>query len=140
LAHEQDITVKDALDKDLIIPFRRTLRGDSLNRWNDIKTFLTSLVLTDNLDSIFWSSNENKIFSTKSIYRWLERNLAGSHNKWIWKAKVPLKIKVFLWQLCQDAILTRENMCKRNWPGSPRCSFCTLPESNNHPFFTCKIA
>jgi hypothetical protein len=30
----------------------------------------------------------------------LERNLAGSHNKWIWKTKVPLKIKVFLWQLC----------------------------------------
>jgi hypothetical protein len=47
---------------------------------------------------------------------------------------------VFLWQLCQDAILTGENMCKRNWPGSPRCSFCTLPESNNHLFYTCKIA
>jgi hypothetical protein len=67
ICQEQDITVKDALDKDLIIPFRRTLRGDSLNRWNDIKTFLTSLVLTDNPDSVFWSLNENKLFSKISL-------------------------------------------------------------------------
>jgi hypothetical protein len=68
-----------------------------------------------------------------------ERNIAGAQNKWIWKAKVPLKLKVFLWQLCQDVVLTRENMKKRNWPGAPRCSFCNLLESNNHLFFTCKI-
>jgi hypothetical protein len=51
--------------------------------------------------------------STKSNYLWLERNLVGSHNQWIWKAKIPLKIGAFLWQLCQDVVLTRENMKKK---------------------------
>jgi hypothetical protein len=105
-----------------------------------IQNILLSLNLSADPDSIFWSLNENNVFSTRSVYRWLERNIARSYNRWIWKAKFSLKIKVFLWQLCQDVVLTRENMKNRNWPGSPRCSFCNLLESNNHLFFTSKIA
>jgi hypothetical protein len=140
LCWEQKITIKDAFDNFLIISFRRVLRGESMNNWTHIQEILRSLVLSENPDSIYWSLNENKIFSTRSVYKWLERNLAGYHNKWIWKAKVPLKIKVFLWQLCQVVVLTRENMKKRNWSGSPRSSFCNLLESNHHLFFTCKVA
>ena len=44
----------------------------------------------------------------------------------IWKAIIPLKIKVFLWQLYQDAIQTRDNMRKRNWPRNSRCSFVII--------------
>jgi hypothetical protein len=59
----------------------------------------------------------NAKFSTKSVYYWLEKDLAGSNNKWIWKTKIPLKIKIFMWQLCRDALLTRENMKKRQCLG-----------------------
>jgi hypothetical protein len=83
---------------------------------------------------------QKKVFSTKSLYHWLERNLAGSHNKWIWKAKIPLKIKIFLSQICQDDVLTRENMKKRQWPGSPICYFCNHVETNDHLFFNCPIS
>jgi hypothetical protein len=34
-------------------------------------------------------------------------------NKRIWEAKIPLKIKIFLWLLQQDAILTKDNLIKR---------------------------
>jgi hypothetical protein len=74
------------------------------------------------------------------MYQHLEKNLAGSHNKWIWKAKVPLKIKIFLWQLFQNAILTRDNLKKRKWGGSPLCSFCQQEETMTHLFFECSNA
>jgi hypothetical protein len=70
----------------------------------------------------------------------MESNLAGANNKRIWKARLPLKIKIFLWQLNYDAILTRENMRKRNWPGCPNCSFCDNVEMAKHLFFSCGVA
>jgi hypothetical protein len=52
-------------------------------------SFLALDVSMDN-DFISWILNQNKILSTKSVYHWLEKNLARSHNKWIWKAKFLL--------------------------------------------------
>jgi hypothetical protein len=56
--------------------------------------------------------------------------------KWIWSTKLPLKIKKFMWQLFQDVVLTRDNMKKRKWPGSPICSICRQEETANHLFFS----
>jgi hypothetical protein len=33
----------------------------------------------------------------------------NERNKKLWKLKLPLKIKVFLWNLCRGAILTKDN-------------------------------
>lgn len=84
--------------------------------------------------------NANGRFTTKSLYCLLEKDVGGSNNKWIWEAKLPLKIKFFLWQLFQNAILTRDNLKKRNWPRSPICSFCNEHESLKHLFFGCSHA
>jgi hypothetical protein len=72
------------------------------------------------------------------MYQHIEKNLDGSHNKWIWKVKIPLKIKIFLWQLFQNAIL--DNLKKRNLVGSPLCSFCYQKETMRHLFFECSNA
>jgi hypothetical protein len=45
-------------------------------------------------------------------------------NKPIWKMRVPLKIKIFLWYLRKCIILTEDNLAKRNQTGSKRCCFC----------------
>jgi hypothetical protein len=47
--------------------------------------------------------NKNVKFSTKSVYILLEKNVAGATYKWIWSAKIPLKIKIFMWQFFQNA-------------------------------------
>uniref|UniRef100_A0A8R7UQF7 Reverse transcriptase zinc-binding domain-containing protein n=1 Tax=Triticum urartu TaxID=4572 RepID=A0A8R7UQF7_TRIUA len=91
-------------------------------------------------DQVYWGLNGNGRFSTKSMYKWLENPLSGCHYRWIWKAKIPLKIKIFLWQLSQDAVLTRQVMKERRWPGDPKCSFCDNTESSRHLFFTCPVA
>jgi len=62
------------------------------------------------------------------------------HFRHIWKAKIPYKIKIFVWLLEQNAILTKDNMIKRNWVGDPTCFFCSLPETRDHLFFECVVA
>jgi hypothetical protein len=50
-------------------------------------------------DVVFWALNKNGKFSTKSMYVFLEKSISGANYKWIWGAKLPLKIKIFMWQL-----------------------------------------
>jgi hypothetical protein len=51
-----------------------------------------------------------------------------------------LKIKIFLWQLSYDALLTRDNLKKRNWNGSPFIRFVTIVKMQIIFFFSCAIA
>ena len=50
-------------------------------------------------DVVYWGLSRNAKFSTKSMYKWLEKSLSGCSYKWIWEAKLPLKIQIFMWQL-----------------------------------------
>ena len=61
-----------------------------------------------------------------------------AHRK-IWKGKIPAKIKIFMWLLENNAILTKDNLIKRKWVGYPKCSFSDQNESINHLFFECCI-
>jgi hypothetical protein len=45
-------------------------------------------------------------------------------NCWAWKAKIPLKIKIFLWYLRNGVVLTKDNLVKRHWKGCTKCCFC----------------
>lgn len=74
------------------------------------------------------------------MYEHLENNIAGCDFRFIWSAKLPLKIQIFLWQLFQDAIITRDVMSRRKWKGNPRCSFCLDRETSQHLCFSCPVA
>jgi hypothetical protein len=54
--------------------------------------------------------------------------------KHIWQAKIPLKIKIFMW-LLQNTILTKDNLTRRNRKGSEIYAFYTEKESVEHLFF-----
>jgi hypothetical protein len=58
----------------------------------------------------------------------------------IWRVKLPLKIKIFLWFLKKGVILTKDNLAKRNWQGSKYCCFCSNFETIQHLFFECNYA
>ena len=49
-------------------------------------------------------------------------------SKHVWKVKVPLKVKVFMWFVHKQVILTKDNLSKRNWTGPTRYSFCDRDE------------
>lgn len=56
------------------------------------------------------------------------------------KSRVPLKIRVFLWQLLQDQILSREQLLKRNGPGDGKCILCGNIENADHVVLSCPVA
>jgi hypothetical protein len=58
----------------------------------------------------------------------------------LWKMKIPLKIKIFLWCLGKGVTLTKDNLSKRKWKGSNKCSFCNNDETIQHLFFNCHVA
>jgi zinc-binding in reverse transcriptase len=51
-----------------------------------------------------------------------------------WKLHLLLKIKLFMWLVSKNRILTKENLSKRGWIGAMQCCFCTADESVEHMF------
>lgn len=58
----------------------------------------------------------------------------------IWKSKVPLKIKFFLWQMVNDKLQVAGNQIKKAWKGDSKCCLCSCFESVDHVFFQCHLA
>ena len=58
----------------------------------------------------------------------------------IWRAKMPMKIKIFMWYLKRGVILTKDNLVRRNWNRENNCSFCHINESIQHLYFDCAYA
>jgi len=87
-----------------------------------------------------WNLWENKKFSVKSVCNELTKNEHGVFNKRIWTRKIPQKIKIFLWLLSKGALLTKDNLRRRNWNGDPSCAFCDCVETISHLFFQCPVA
>lgn len=57
--------------------------------------------------------------------------------KFIWKLKIPLKMKIYL-KRC--VILTKDNLAKRNQSGSKKYCLCDSNETIKHIFFECQHA
>ena len=60
--------------------------------------------------------------------------------KLLWKATMPLKIKIFMWQLQRNRLPSREQLLKRHGPSNGLCEVCRCLESVDHIFFSCVIA
>ena len=76
-----------------------------------------------------------RCFSVKSHYLGLINQNTPSLNKDLWKIKIPLKVKIFLWYLRRGVVLTKDNLAKRNWHGNQHCCFCHENEMIQHLFF-----
>jgi hypothetical protein len=59
---------------------------------------------------VIWRWSKNGVFSVRSVYDVITRGNAGPSYNRVWKAKIPEKIKVFMWLMEQEAILTKDNM------------------------------
>jgi hypothetical protein len=128
------------LDTNLNLSFRRTITGSKLVEWKKLLHLLTTVRFSPARDKFVWDGHKNGIFSVQSMYHLLMYNPNNNRNKMIWKLKIPLKIKVFLWNLGRGVILTKDNLAKKRWKGIMTCCFCNRNESIHHLFFDCYIA
>ncbi|KAE8772165.1 ABC transporter G family member 37 [Hordeum vulgare] len=58
----------------------------------------------------------------------------------LWKAPLPLKIKIFVWQLLRDRLPSRTEVLKRHGLGNGICPMCQVPETGSHILFSCVAA
>jgi hypothetical protein len=71
--------------------------------------------LSECKDFPLWRWAANKVFSVKSVYNHLTKNEVGVDYRRVWKAKLPEKIKIFMWFLEQKVVLTKDNTIRRKW-------------------------
>ena len=110
IARKKHQTVADVLSTHpLNISFRRALVGGKFRMWSD----LVALVLNVNLDGNV-NLGKHHVFSVKSMYRDIMQEGRLPEHSVLWKLRVPLKIKIFLWYLKKGATLTKDNLLKRN--------------------------
>ena len=74
------------------------------------------------------------------MYRTLIARLPSPRKNLIWKLRLPLNIKIFIWYLQKGVVLTKDNLACRQWRGSTKCCFCSLDETIQHLFFDCQMA
>ncbi len=56
----------------------------------------------------------------------------------LWKLKIPLKVKIFVWLVLRRRVLTVDLLLKRGWSGVDHCVMCRgAPESVDHLFLGC---
>ena len=120
------------------LQFNRQFTSIILSEWIQLLGFFPSHYLDSSPDRIIWRWTSSGLFTVQSLYKWLSfRGVTTNTCNTLWKAKIPLKIKVFIWLLRQDKILTKCNLQSRGWQDNIDCCFCGAPETVDHFFVTC---
>ncbi|MFB5604543.1 MAG: hypothetical protein ACE5RK_09090, partial [Candidatus Nitrosomaritimum aestuariumsis] len=137
--HKHDTVASVFRSVPLNISFRRSLTGDNLQSWYDLVSKIAHERLNEREDVFRWGLNQNGIFKVRTMYNAMTTGSIWS-NRLLWKLKLPLKIKIFLWYLNKCVTLIKDNLVRRNWTGSTSCAFCNREETIQHLFFECHYA
>jgi hypothetical protein len=57
----------------------------------------------------------------------------------MWRSKLPLKVKNFMWLVQRGRLQTANNLGRKQWKGSKFCQFCHVEESVDHLMFKCPV-
>jgi len=124
----------------LNISFGRALVDNKLTEWLSLVANISHVELVDGSDHFISSLTRLDLFSVRSLYLHLiDTNTPFRHRK-IWKIKIPLKIKNFLWFLQRGVVLTKDNLARKNWKESQKYIYCNGNESIQYLFIDCPLA
>jgi hypothetical protein len=140
ICNDQKISVAEAAVLGWRFTYRRWLTPDLIIQEAGILQILNHVRLSEEKDSPHWKWSKNGIFTVKSMYKHLCSNGRDRSFRHLWKSKIPLKIKVWLWMIWHNAIATKDNLIIRNWSGNSTCQFCSDQETISHLFFGCSAA
>lgn len=122
-----------------VIQFKYNLPTLLHSQWYELAAELNNVQLTNTPDQVKWLWEKSGKFSVKSVYDRMRSRELGKGYKHIWKARIPEKIMILMWLTEYRAILTKDNMIKRNWKCDPICYFCSEREGINHLMFECNV-
>ncbi len=138
----KSIKVCDCADQDRW-RWRMILRGACTRgpigrgRVTELKALVGNITPGDREDGVFWRWSKKGWFTVKSTYTFLidgglQDNLAFS----IWKLRLPPKVKIFIWSVLRNHLLTTDNLLKRGWTGNSLCVFCGVVAETTYHLFT----
>ncbi|KAJ3691188.1 hypothetical protein LUZ61_020352 [Rhynchospora tenuis] len=105
--------------------------------------FFSASVTIATDQSLTWRWTSQGTYTANSAYKVLaDTGVRCLYQARLWKTKVPPKIKIFLWLLLQDRLLTQENLILRGWPTIQSCTTCRslVMETSIHLFIQCPFA
>jgi hypothetical protein len=109
----------------LNVSFRRFLNDNNNVLWNDLVGRIMHIRLNDQNDVFSWNLHQHDKYTVHSLYLALINNgMANQMHNQIWRLKVRLKIKNFMWYMKKEVVLTKDNLARRHWDDSKQCSFC----------------
>jgi hypothetical protein len=85
-----------------VIRFRRLFYGETLTQWDESKRMADNIQQDDHKkDIVKWTIGQSGIFRVKELYLQLRSDGIYPY-KFIWKIKMPLKVKVFMWLVSKN--------------------------------------
>ena len=114
---------------------------------SDCVVFIKKLPVLTNTpqDKWIWTKFTSGEFSIKSAYRILcnNANLGSSNPIWelIWKSHIHERLKMFLWRISSNLLLTKDNLDRFIDAEDQLCPLCKIEqESIVHIFLHCPVA
>jgi hypothetical protein len=90
--------------------------------------------------NVRWMTNTNKPLCTRYAYEALSPTpeVQDFHSTWIWRSKVPNKVKIFAWLFFKDKLNTKANLLHKNIMENAIYQCYSHPsEDMRHVFFSC---
>lgn len=141
LINEQFETVANLWDGVNLRCTFRSVDGRLFRMWQEVVQIASTIVFTDEPDSLVWQFSSSGVYSSHSLYKVINfRGVQPVFEPAIWKIHVPPRLHLFLWLFSKNKILTRDNLSKRMQLDSTECLFCQEQESIRHLFFDCCVA
>jgi mannosylglycoprotein endo-beta-mannosidase len=136
-----DLTMAQAYSEEgWRILFRRALDQGDLQAWSELSALVEDIELEDVPTTISWSLNPSGQFSTKSLYLSLCKAPEVPITKLIWKCQLPLKLKIFTWQLLKGRLPSSDHIHAWGGASDGKRVLCGKPEDVDHIFFQCHLA
>lgn len=83
----------------LNVSFQHGLVVNNLVVWPHLVARIAHMRLNDRSDTLRWNLQQNGLFTVCSMYCAMICNGHVRQNKILWKLKLPLKTKIFMWYL-----------------------------------------
>jgi hypothetical protein len=108
LAYDKDISVNKVLSSNFeALSFRRRIMGNLNLMYEKLMVCCNNQDLSDQEDIIVWTLGK-KGFCVNSLYKKMCDQVVVPY-RFLWKSKLPHKIKVFIWLVVRNKILTKDN-------------------------------
>jgi hypothetical protein len=135
---DTDLNIAQAYTKEgWWIPFRRNLDQEDAQAWRELCNLVEEIELEDAPAQISWRLELSGVFSTKSLYLALCKGSEVQLTKFLWSYSLPLKIKVFTWQLARGRLPSNDQIQSRGGPSEGNCALCRRPWNVDHIFQCC---